>query len=490
VSAGRIKVLPGSLRGRLLIALVTVLVACLGGGLCAYGAMLDRQQTGWRDSTLRVIAHQILLSLPGDVEDLSSARPAYRLPDGVDAGALDDRLADHKPHFQVWTRGGREGFRSPGSPPQALRADFADGFADTDVAGQRWRVYSVSDASGRVHVQAAWSHRQLDAERARWLRLSLLATAALFVLLAGPLWLVVRWSLRPVTSVEAAIRRRQGLDLAPLPAAGLPREIAPLVDSFNQLLKRLDDALQGERRFIADAAHELRTPMAALLAQTQLALDAPDGAERDAALARLREGVQRSARLAEQLLDLARLDAGAVRERRAALYELVEVVVRDFEAAARQRGQRIVLELEPCEIVGDVDMLGIALRNLVDNAVRYAGDGGRIAVRCGADGAHVRLSVADDGPGVPPSEHARVFDRFYRVPGAPGRGSGVGLSLVARIAELHGARIETGGGLNDRGFGVTLRFAAAPSPPKRPSAPRTSDSADTRSGFLGKAIQR
>jgi two-component system OmpR family sensor kinase len=149
---------------------------------------------------------------------------------------------------------------------------------------------------------------------------------------------------------------------------------------------------------------------------------------------------------------------------------------------------RIVLDLAPCEIVGDVDMLGIAMRNLIDNAVRYAGDAGRIEVRCASEGGQVSLRVADDGPGVPPDERSRVFDRFYRLPGAPGRGSGVGLSLVARIAEVHRARVEAGAGLDGRGFGVTLWFAAAP--PATRATPRTSDSADTRSRFLGDPIQR
>jgi two-component system sensor histidine kinase QseC len=482
---------PQSVRGRLVVALLAMLAAVLGTWLCAYSAMLDRQQTGGWDSSLRVIAHQILLSLPGDVERLGPSQPSYRLPEGADAGALDDRLSAHKPRFQVWLRGGREGFRSPGSPAAPLRADFANGFADTDVGGERWRVYSIGDASGRVHVQVAWSHAQLDAERLRGLRLSIGAAAALFVLLVVPLWFVVCWSLRPVTAIESSIRKRQGLDLAPLPTAGLPREVAPLVDAFNQLLRRLDESLQVERRFIADAAHELRTPMAALLAQTQLALDAPDGAQRDAALARLREGVQRSARLAEQMLDLARLDAGAARQRRTALYELVEVVVRDFDAAARQRGQRIVLDLSPGDVMADVDMLGIALRNLVDNAVRYAGDNGRIAVRCAADGPQVVLSVADDGAGVPAAEQARIFDRFYRVPGAPGRGSGIGLSLVARIAELHRAQLATGPGIEGRGFGITLRFDAAPDvPPPEVRRSAASDTADTRTRLLAQPIQR
>ena len=144
-----------------------------------------------------------------------------------------------------------------------------------------------------------------------------------------------------------------------------------------------------------------------------------------------------------------------------ALYECVEVVVRDFEAAAQHKCQRIQLELDAGELLGDVDALGILIRNLVDNALRYTPAHGRVLVRCRQHGDAVLLQVADDGPGVPGPERERIFDRFYRVPGNGERGSGVGLSLVARIAQWHGARIEVAEGLGGRGFGITLHFKAA-----------------------------
>jgi two-component system sensor histidine kinase QseC len=466
----KLTVLPPSLRGRLLVALLLVLLLFLGSSLCAYAMMLSRQQTGWWDSSLRVVAQQILQSLPDNLSE-SSSRHNYRLPDGVARAGPVKAPKFHEMNFQVWTQG-RIVVRSPGSPATPLRPDFVDGFADVQGDGPARRVYSIGDSTGRLHVQVAHTHEQLNAELARWIRLTVVASAMMFVLLAGALWLVICWSLRPVNAVREAIQRRNALDLSPLPTTRLPLEVAPMVDSFNQLLQRLDTSLQGERRFIADAAHELRTPLAALLTHTELALGAADPQASRAALAHLAQGIQRSARLTEQLLDLARLDTGRPlgSERRVRLYEVIEVVVHDFELTAAQRRQRIVLELEACEVVGDVDMLGILLRNLVDNALRYGDEGGRVRVACESRGKEVMLSVADDGPGVPRAEHERVFDRFYRVAGRGGRGSGVGLSLVARIAELYSARIATGDGLDGRGFSVALHFTAPP-PTDAPVAP-------------------
>nr|WP_259371873.1 ATP-binding protein [Caldimonas mangrovi] len=234
--------------------------------------------------------------------------------------------------------------------------------------------------------------------------------------------------------------------------------------------------MQTEKRFIADAAHELRTPLAALLAHAQLAAEADDPQEAKAALRRLTAGVERSARLSEQLLDLARVDVSKPGQSETVpLYETVEMVVRDFEMVAVQKKQRIVLDLEPCTVAGHVDAIGILVRNLVDNALRYTPASGRCVVSCrteAVDGRDVvRLKVADNGPGVPVDERERIFDRFYRVPGTGERGSGIGLSLVARIAQMHGARICVGEGIDGRGFGIWLDFEPAPQAPVRP-APR------------------
>lgn len=449
------RLVPRSLRGRLLAALLLVMLAFWGLGAAWHLTQMDRQKHGWWDGTLRMIGQQILLTLPANTAQLSAERP-YALPD-------DAEYAAEKLSFQVWSGEGRAVLRSPDAPAAPLRPDFVEGFATTVVEGQPWRVYSVSDATGRMHVQVGRSQEQLLADRAAWFKASIVISLMVLALFGFPVWFVICWSLQPVTEVQDAIQQRHALDFTPLPTAGLPHEVAPMVESFNRLLQRLDVAVQGERRFIADAAHELRTPLAALQAQAELALRADDPSRSREALARLMTVIERSARLVEQLLDQARLDAGDAnaRMRRVALYECVEVVVRDFEAMAQHKRQRIQLELDGGELQGDVDALGILIRNLVDNALRYTAAGGRVQVRCGQAGAELLLHVADDGPGVPPDEHERIFDRFYRVAGNGERGSGVGLSLVARIAQLHGARIDVGEGIDGRGFGITLRFRVA-----------------------------
>ncbi|HEU0199781.1 MAG TPA: ATP-binding protein [Burkholderiaceae bacterium] len=450
-----------SLRIRLLIALMVSIFLFWAVWLGVQVFQLTRQQTGWWDSMLQNIGAQILLSTPANVEELSVERP-FTLPPSVD-------FKREKACFQVWGRQGRALMRSPNAPEQALMPDFSNGFADTTINGERYRVYSVSDASGAVQVQVAKPHWALQEDLNRWVRLSLVSAVLLFVLLASLIWQVICRTWRPVNKLQEEISERNVNNLQPLSTEPLPREAKPLVESFNNLLSALDGSLKNERRFIADAAHELRTPMAALLAHAQLAQRAEREDERQHALAQLVAGVQRNARLAEQLLDLARLDACRRLDQLqpVRLHEAAQIVVRDFEVMAHERQQQLTLETEPCSVVGDLDMVGTLLRNLIDNALRYSGAGGRIVVSCRAvlrgPVRQVCLRVADDGPGVPLDERERIFDRFYRAQGTASngaRGSGIGLSLVASIAKVHGATIEVGAGLDGRGFAVAVWFGA------------------------------
>lgn len=418
-----------------------------------------RQDTSHWDSLFQTVAGQILYSMPGEMDVLApDPKAAPREP----APHVIEKLS-----FQVWINRGNAIVRSRGAPGVPLKPDFADGFANQAHDGEIWRVYSIGDAAGKMHVQVGARRSAQESELMRKVGWTLAGATALLALLGTAIWWVVCWSLRPVVEIEAALREKKVFDLTPLPADNLPAEIKPLVVAFNALLAQLNQAMQGERRFIADAAHELRTPLAALQAHVQVALRAGTVQEKDAALTKLLAVVERSARLSEQLLDLAQLETGARagNHKPIDLCGLIPVVIQDFETTAQQRRQVISVNTEPCLIKGDVDELGILVRNLVDNALRYSRDEGRIAVTCGQlerDGIrHGFLKVADNGPGVP--EHARqhIFDRFYRVPGNGSRGSGIGLSLVARIVEFHGARIEVGEGLEGRGLGVTIVFPGA-----------------------------
>ena len=450
-----------SLKRRLIVGLMLVcsLFWLVWLGFQVVQRTSDR--SGAWDAALTETGKEILLSLPRDFDSATMGSRTLKLPPS-------ESFKGDMASYQVWVHKSRNALHSPGAPSQALRADFTDGCADAMVNGEPWRVYAITDSTGEVQVQIGKRYAVLHAELAQWTRLSLVTALLLFLLLAGTIGLIVCWSLKPVTELRDSILKRNGLDMQPLPTERLPAEVAPLVDAMNRLLAQLEAALQAERRFIADAAHELRTPLAALLNQAQMALAAPDTSAQRSALLRLKAVAERSARLSEQMLNLARLEAWRPGEPRTPvdLSELVMLVLRDFEAAAASKRLQLVLQAQPCPIDGHIDALGILIRNLVDNAVRYTPDGGRIVVQCapageGAQACVPLLRVADNGPGVPREERSRIFDRFYRVAGNGAPGSGIGVSLVHRIVRFHGAHIEVGDGIDGRGFGITLRFPAA-----------------------------
>ena len=278
------------------------------------------------------------------------------------------------------------------------------------------------------------------------------------------MWLAVVKSLRPLRAISLEIGSRKAFDSEPLPANKVPDELRPLILAFNALLKRVEDAMRVEHQFIADAAHELRTPLAALHVQAEVAFRADTIDGKDDALRKLLEISHRSHRLAEQLLDLARMEAGlhATGGHSTDLFSLSRHVIDEFSVQAQKKNSLLSLSGSTCLVRCDIDEIGILIRNLVDNAIRHGRDGGFVEVRCGHtfrdDGRRPMLEVRDDGPGVPEEERKAVFARFYRVAGTAARGSGIGLSLVAGIAELHGATIDTGKGIDGKGFGIRIVF--------------------------------
>lgn len=453
-----------SLRWKLTwVLLKTVLLAWFVWLSCQIW-QLGREHSGMLDNSLREIAEQVLGSMPEGLERLPSRDPK-RITAPV--------AADSKMSFQVWAQG-RNVVYSAAAPLEPLNPAFKDGFARRTIDGERWQVYTLTDHRRGLIVQVGRSKQMAIQELQGWIVGSLLAAGLILVLFGLATWKVIGRSLRPITALRETLQGRPPLDLTPLPTQALPSEFRPLVDAFNNQLERVDAAVQHERRFISDAAHELRTPLAVLSTHAELALRATTLEEKNAALVRLNAGVQRSARLSEQLLDLARLDAGeeSVRLAPLDLSDLIVLVIRDFETLARERRQRISLRAGPARLLGDVDQLGILLRNLIDNAVRHAGAEGQVAVSCDSqEGGGVVLRVADNGVGVAVEDCERIFDRFYRAPGSPDGGSGIGLSLVARIAQTHGASIECGPGLErgsddprgaGAGFEVCVRFPPVP----------------------------
>lgn len=288
--------------------------------------------------------------------------------------------------------------------------------------------------------------------------LEALLTPLLFGLpvLGGWLWFATWRGLKPLDEVAAELGQRAPERLDPVVPAAAPREIRPLLEALNALFARVDRAMQAERAFTADAAHELRTPLAAIAAQAQVAARARDAAERDHALAQLTTSARRASHLVEQLLTLARLDPAAelpLSELR--LDTLAAEVCADHGAAALEKG--IALELAapaPVTVSGNAAMLRILLRNLIDNALRYTPPGGKVGVGVTAHG----LTVSDSGPGIPAAQRANALRRLHRLAGQDIEGSGLGLSIVARIAELHHARLALADGIGRPGLSVRLTF--------------------------------
>ena len=451
-----------SLRRRVRMVLALAFFACWivgGGALVVY---TWRSGDSVWDAKMQAFANKLMMAMPADQMDEGPFSGGLQLP-------FDSKAEQENFSFQVWNGKSRPFIKTPDVPERPFHDLRRNGFFSTEIDGKKWRVYSVSDRSGLVTIQVANLQSVVDWEMQRE---ALIALSILTVVLVG-VGLVLEYALyralRPIAAIGASVLRRQKFDLTPLPLNQLPAELRPLVESFNHLLLRLDEAVDSERRFIGDAAHELRTPLAALQAQAEVALGATLPAEKDAALVKLLAVARRSTRLAEQLLDLARLDAGATAARAtlADAGELIRHVAHEYEFHAEQTRRTLIIDAAPCRIACDIDEIAILLRNLVDNALRFApADGGRVRIACGhadtATGPCVYLEVSDDGQGVPEAERELIFQRFHRVvEGNSGRGSGIGLSLVAGIARLHQAGIVTGAGIEGRGFSVRVLF---PSP--------------------------
>ncbi len=444
-----------SIRARVRRVFALALAFCWICGVGVVAAYTASNEHSLWDGKLQAFGTRLLLSLPAEEINDGPFGPSLELPPTM----------QHDPGnfaIQVWSNDRRLVIRSPAAPEAPFQPTFRNGFATLEAGGQAWRVYTISDRHSLVSVQVANLQSAIDREMYGETLAALAAMTAVLVLVALLLLHALDRSLRPLSVIERALLRRKDFDLTPLPVNALPVELRPLVTSFNHLLVQLDMAVANERRFLGDAAHELRTPLSVLQAHVDVALHARTDAERQDALQMLQQGVRRSARMAEQLLDMARLDAMscALRTEALDLSMLVEHVMHEYAYHAQSLGCTLVASTAPARVDGNLDELATLLRNLLDNAVRFARDGGRVEVACGVGPDGPWLSVADDGPGVPEAARDAIFQRFYRLPGKQGRGSGIGLSLVAAIARLHDARIGTGGGLAGRGFAVRVAFSA------------------------------
>lgn len=318
------------------------------------------------------------------------------------------------------------------------------GYHDIPQGRHAWRAFVLPDAEG-AHWVIVGERDDVRGELVSSITLrSVLPDAVGLPLIAVLVWLAIGWGLAPLQRMVRAIRSRDADNLAPMSMAPLPTELEPVIAALNRLLAQVDTVLEREKQFLADAAHELRTPLAVLRIQTQNALEAGDPADRAESLRKLDVGIVRATRVVEQLLTLARLEPGAAGMTRAThdLGARVRDELAELTPLALARGQELdYIAPEGADVHLACDAAGVAtlVRNLVGNAIRHAPDGGCVRIRLERLAHAFRLSVEDSGPGVPEKDRTRLAERFCRLD--EGGGAGLGLSIAQRIVELHGGRM-------------------------------------------------
>lgn len=444
-----------TLRRRLLLLLLLATPVVWVGAMAISFYSAHHEINELFDTELVRLARQLQATLPstnlGAPTDASSMPPPLAGKEG-EAEPKDLLLA-------VWDSNGRlvlvdrEGLLMPYLPGQK-------GFVELMLAERPWRAYYLPSPSGRWLVAAGQRHKER-----RELVLALTAGPLLPWLLTLPVLLLVmavglKRVLRPVAALSAELACRAADDLKPLRGTDLPADLRPLVDAMNAQFERTAGLLQRERRFTADAAHELRTPLAALQAQWDAARLSPDSTTAADTMAKLGQGLARLSRLVTQMLQLSRVEHldSISQQVQIDWIALIGEVLSDVLTLAEHRHVELACEwpeggAAPLPLLGAPPLLAAMLRNLLDNGLRYSPAGGHLTLRFGPD----TLDILDDGPGVPAEQLPRLGDRFYRPAGQVESGSGLGLSIVRRIAELHGLTVDWGPREEAQGFRVRLR---------------------------------
>lgn len=348
-------------------------------------------------------------------------------------------------NFQVWTNGGKLLLHSSTAPKIPLTSDI-DGFNDKKISDQRWRVFTTYNDKAGTRTVLAERYDTRNELGHRIAQDDLYIMLLTFPLSGLLIWIIIGRGLDSLDKVAEEVANRAPSHLEPVDLEEVPEEIKPVIDELNKLFYRLKEGFEREKRFAADAAHELRTPLAALKAQAQVALNSNDIQEKNQALQKLIASVNRSTHIVQQLLTMSRLvpDAAFVYDDETVnLSTLTREILAMLVPSAVEK--QIELEFEKEDkmptIKGNTTALAILIRNLVDNAIRYCNENGRVIVRLLKKETEILLEVEDNGPGIPSELQARVFERFFRVLGNKSPGSGLGLAIVRQICELHGGTV-------------------------------------------------
>ncbi|KTC83121.1 ATP-binding protein [Legionella cincinnatiensis] len=363
-------------------------------------------------------------------------------------------------NFQVWTNGGKLLLHSSTAPKIPLASEI-DGFSDKKISNQDWRVFTTYNDKAGIRTVLAERYDTRNELGHRIAQDDLYIMLLTFPLSGLLIWIIIGRGLDSLDKVAEEVANRAPTHLEPVDLHEVPEEIKPVIDELNKLFFRLKEGFEREKRFAADAAHELRTPLAALKTQAQVALHSNDIEEKNQALQKLIASVNRSTHIVQQLLTMSRLvpEAAHMDEKdEVNLSRLTREILAMLAPAAVEK--QIDLEFESntenLTVYGNSTALGILIRNLVDNSIRYCNEHGRILVRLSKLQNEVMLEVSDNGPGIPAELQSRVFERFFRVLGNKSPGSGLGLAIVQQIAELHGGRLFLD--TPKEGTGLIVRF--------------------------------
>ena len=437
-----------SIRHQLFVGLVTLLtVVGVAAGLGMYATAFQAANT---------------------VFDYHLKQLAFALRDhaatAVEVSGSDDDDAEQDIMIQIWDEDGHHLYHSHPGGPSLPRA--VPGWHTVTVRRHgTWRVFTLVDEARVIQVEHPMQVRQAMA-----IRLAvhtLLPWLVAVPLLGGLLWWHMGRSLQPLTTVAQAVHTRTPSTLDPLPVAGLPEEVLSLVTALNALLQRLATALTAQRAFIADAAHALRTPLAAVYLQSQLLASDDGDVVQHEALTALQGGLTRLTHLVQELLALSRLEPEATQEplRPLALNPIVHTAIADYVALAVEHGLDLgLVQDDPLWMMGDAEGLRLLCASLIESALWYTPAGWTVDVAIVRTATASWLSVTDTGPGIPPAEHQRVFDRFYRGSNVHVPGSGLGLAIVKAVAERHQAQVTLGEHESGTGLIVRVTFPALGTP--------------------------
>lgn len=435
-----------SIRKRLLFWIIVcqVLTLSISGGISYFytrGTIEDLL-----DDRLRELA----LSLPDKGPYLQKIEPL------VLKNALDNDDADFV--IQIWHKDGTlvlridpEGEGTPNLAPAGFSTHFDNGVA--------WRSYVLHRNHELIQISQPYSDRiEIETDIAFN---TILPTLILIVVLGVLVYYSVQFGLAPLHSLSEELKTRTPHALKPLSTAGLPSELLPLVTVLNGLLERLDKTLKDQKNFIADAAHELRTPLAAVQLQAQLLGKVIRGEDREEALQQVLAGTERVSHLVHQLLTLARLDPEDWERpfTELDLGQIVRKTVSDLAGFSIKKNIDLgISDCPPLVISGDAPSLHVMLENIVDNALRYTPEGGTIDIRLARSGTDAQVEISDNGPGIPEKARGNVFRRFYRQPGVEESGSGLGLAIVKEIVERHQGQVSLHDADEGSGLKVVIRF--------------------------------